>query len=118
MIENSIFLPYFKKEYKLMFGSQFFYIYFKQFYTIYERLLKARELVDLKVEEDLKGRAFFEEKIKYFKKERLDIFIGLVLATLNSSFDSNKYEDFSRNLLGGRAYLLFSFEKLISSTVK
>mmetsp|Transcript_23282 Transcript_23282/g.17698 ORF Transcript_23282/g.17698 Transcript_23282/m.17698 type:complete len:311 (+) Transcript_23282:2217-3149(+) len=107
-----------KREYKLLYGSQFFYIFFKQLYTIYERLIKARELVSAKVEEDLCSKAIDEQKQKQYKEERMDIFVGLVLATLNGSFDSNKYEDFARNLLGGRAYLLFSFEKLISQTVK
>jgi hypothetical protein len=47
------------------------------------------------------------------KAEKFDIFIGGVLAAIHSAIDTNKYEDFSRMILGNKAYLLFSFDKLI-----
>lgn len=84
-------------------------------YTIYERLLKAKQLVQQKVEEDLRGRPELLSKIDEYTKERFEVFIGGVLSTMSGSFDSNKYEDFARIVLGGRAYLLFSFDKLIIS---
>ena len=59
------------------------------------------------------GKVDDQTKAEDYKRERFDIFIGLVLASMNSSFDNNKYEDFARCLLGSRAYLLFSFEKLM-----
>ncbi len=37
---------------------------------------------------------------------------------MQGSLEANKYEDFARALLGSRAYLLFAFDKLITSTVK
>ena len=43
------------------------------------------------------------------------MFIGGVLSAMQSSLDANKYEDFARSLLGSRAYLLFSFDKLITA---
>jgi histone deacetylase complex regulatory component SIN3 len=49
-------MPFFRPEYKLMFASQNYYIFFKQIYTIYERLIKARELIGTKVDEDLSTR--------------------------------------------------------------
>jgi hypothetical protein len=52
IVSNAIFLPYFKPEYNLQYGTQFFYVFFKQFYSIYERLLKAKDLVASKVDED------------------------------------------------------------------
>ncbi|MFS8159917.1 MAG: hypothetical protein ACMG6E_06850 [Candidatus Roizmanbacteria bacterium] len=117
MISNAIFMPYFQPEYKLQYGTQFFYIFFKQFYSIYERLIKARDLVSSKVDDDQIGKQEEEQKLDEYKSERFDIFMGLVLATMNGSFDTNKYEDFARQLLGSRAYLLFSFEKLIASVI-
>lgn len=36
-----------------MFGSQNYYMFFKQIYTIYERLIKARDLINSKIDEDL-----------------------------------------------------------------
>lgn len=53
-----------------------------------------------------------------FKTERFDVFLGGVLSAMQGSLEANKYEDFTRSLLGSRAYLLFAFDKLIISTVK
>lgn len=54
-----------------------------------------------------------KERSQEFKNERYQIFIGGVLAAINVSIDANKYEDFSRSVLGNKAYLLFSFDRLI-----
>jgi histone deacetylase complex regulatory component SIN3 len=114
---QSIFIPYHTPSYKLIYGTQFFYIFYRQIYTIYERLLKAKELIDAKVESDLKERAEegLKDKINEFKRERFEVMVGGLLSTLNNSMDSNKYEDFVRVLCGGKAYLLFSFDKLITT---
>jgi len=40
------------------------------------------------------------------------------LVAMQSGADFNKYEDFARALLGSKAYLLFSFDKLIVSVRK
>ena len=37
---------------------------------------------------------------------------------MTSMMDSAKYEDFARSLFGNKAYFLFLFDKLITSTVK
>ena len=46
-------MPYYKPGYKLMIATQHYYIFFKQVYTIYERLIKAQDLINQKVNEDL-----------------------------------------------------------------
>jgi len=76
--------------------------------------MKARSLAYSKVEEDIGSHKRGEE----YKSERFDIFMGLVLAIMNTSFDANKFEDFARFLLGSKAYLLFAFEKLIAAVNK
>jgi len=55
------------------------------------------------------------KRIVDIKKERFEVFLGGVLLAMQSGFDTNKYEDFARVLLGRQAYLLFSFDKLITS---
>ena len=50
---SPILMPYYRPGYKLMIATQHYYIFFKQVYTIYERLIKAQDLINLKVEEDL-----------------------------------------------------------------
>lgn len=47
------------------------------------------------------------------KQERFEIFLGGVIGAINTHYDANKYEDFSRWALGSKAYLLFTFDKLI-----
>jgi histone deacetylase complex regulatory component SIN3 len=37
---------------------------------------------------------------------------------MNGSCDANKYEDYSRGLLGNQAYLIFVFDKIVGSTTK
>ena len=49
------------------------------------------------------------------KIEKFDIFITGLLSTIGQHVDTNKYEDFARQVLGNKAYLLFSFDKLIIS---
>lgn len=56
--------------------------------------------------------------IEEISKERFDIFLNGVFSAIATHIDTNKYEDFARNLLGNKAYLLFSFDKLIQSAGK
>jgi hypothetical protein len=39
--KDGIFQPFYRPEYNLMFSSQHHFIFLRQFYTIYERLIKA-----------------------------------------------------------------------------
>jgi len=52
------------------------------------------------------------------KTEKFEIFITGLLSTIGQHVDTNKYEDFARQILGNKAYLLFSFDKLILSASK
>ena len=81
--------------------------------------MKARSLINEKISEDLKERPHIQNQkdIEEFMKERFNIFIGLVLSTMNGTNDANKYEDISRFLLGRRAYLLFAFEKVVAAVL-
>jgi hypothetical protein len=44
--------------------------------------------------------------------------LGGVLSAIGQTIDANKYEDFARAVLGNKAYLLFSFDKLIIAVSK
>ncbi|CDW73125.1 paired amphipathic helix protein sin3a-like [Stylonychia lemnae] len=120
LVQNSPFYPYHKPEYRLLYGSQNFYVILRQIYTIYERLMKAHQLVADKVQDDMNSRNDdnLKKRIDEFRKERFEVFLGGILVAMQSGADFNKYEDFARALLGSKAYLLFSFDKLIVSTVK
>jgi hypothetical protein len=54
-----------------------------------------------------------KQRAAEFKKEKFEIFLGGVLSAIGQMIDANKYEDFARSVLGNKAYLLFSFDKLI-----
>ena len=77
--------------------------------------MKAKQIVESKVDEDLaqKEDEDLKQRADEFKKERFELFMAGATLALQTGFDTNKYEDFARVILGGKAYLLFSFEKLI-----
>ena len=53
---HPIFQPYFKPDYKLMLTSQNYFAFLRQLYTIYERLIMAKSIIDAKVDEDIASR--------------------------------------------------------------
>lgn len=61
--------------YSLIIGSYPFYILLKLFATIYERLLKAKSLVELQIKLENGDESLIGEKF--------DMFTGIVLLTLN-----------------------------------
>ena len=114
-------VPEYKKGYSLLYGSIHFYIVFKMFATIYERIVKAKQLIVAKVDEDLSkesikevlkldvGAEEYEKLLTIFKKElieeRFEIFQSAVIGTLSQTphkkLDSAHYEDILRNIMGG-----------------
>ena len=135
---STMLVPEYKKGYSLLFGSSHFYIVFKMISTIYERLIKARQLITEKVNDDMakpnikevfiseKGEPLSDDKLASFKKElieeRFEILLSAVIGTLSQAphkkLDTANYEDIVRNLMGGQAYLLFVFDKLIVQTLR
>ena len=107
--QGVVLVPAYKKGYSLLYSTELVYIVIKMISTIYERLLKARQLVETRSEE-----LFKTEK---YSSERFDLFVSLVLLTLSSErkLEANIYEDLVRELLGKDAYLLFVYDKLIST---
>ena len=104
------------------------YAFFVYFYSVYERILKAKELIKEKIQKDFEedfSKADFRFKFnqKYTNKlvdERFNMFICSIVTTMNSTnvLDTNKYEDLARELLGNEAYLLFQIDKLINNCIK
>ena len=100
-----------------MYGSFNIFMFICYFYSIYERLLKAQDLVKAKVEQDfiddfsLKDWSKkFDKKIQNVIDERFQYLVKAIVSTFNvqnNTFDSGKYEDLARELLGNEAFLLF-----------
>ena len=115
-----------------MYGTQAFYLVFKLLATIYERLVKAKQLVKEKVEEDLKKEETLElvgmagedeetqKRLAAFKedaiRERFSMMVSATVGTLSvaQKVDSSNYEDIARLFMGRQAYLLFHFDKLVT----
>lgn len=123
-LENSLFVPEFTQkgnvadeaQYKLFYGSANVHMFLTFFYSVYERILKAQELVKSKVDQDFKDdfskkewSTKFKTKMQTLIDERFQYFIKSVLTAIGpfNILDPNKYEDVARELLGNEAHLLF-----------
>lgn len=127
-----MFVPRFEQNennYKLCLGPTNLYLFFLYFYSVYERVLRARELVEEKINKDFKddhscmnwSRKFSDVKMrKDLGDERFQYFIKSVYTTMyfSNQLDINKYEDLARELLGNEAYLLFQMDKVVNNCAK
>ena len=52
-LEESLFVPHFKKGYSLLYAPSNIFMFIKFFYALYERILKAKDLIIDKILEDL-----------------------------------------------------------------
>ena len=131
MTEQDLLIPAYKDGYSVMFGTQYFFLVFKMLATIYERLVKAKQLIQAKVEDDLANRELLEvisltaddeetkTKLEAFKasasRERFSMMVSAVISNMAvaQKLDSSNYEDIARLYMGSEAYLMFHFDKLI-----
>ena len=99
-----------------MYGPLNVFMFMTYFYSIYERIVRAKQLVKNKVEKDFKDdfsqkewSVKFNQRINTVIDERFSYLVKAILTVMaqNSILDTNKYEDVARELLGNEAYLLF-----------
>ena len=120
-----MFIPaYTKKDtYQLFYAPLNVYMFLTFFYSIYERILKAEELVRQKMEQDFlddfsqkEWSVKFNSRMDTLIDERFQYLIKSIVTVMNNSniLDTNKYEDIARELLGNEAYLLFQVDKLVN----
>jgi paired amphipathic helix protein Sin3a len=93
------------------------YVFLRFLYSIYERLLKVK--LTLNAEEQShcpleRGEYVFSETVEGLYLSFLD----RATKVLKGTYDASKYEDSCRTLLGTDAYMLFTFDKLITSAAK
>lgn len=96
-----------------MFASSHFYIILKLIATVYERLVKAQQLIAAQAKVD------FGEASQH-GEERFDMFIGVLLLSMNQQpndrkLDQSSYEDYVRIMLGHESYLLSGTDRLITT---
>eukprot|EP00826_Nyctotherus_ovalis_P041155 TRINITY_DN4112_c0_g4_i1.p1 TRINITY_DN4112_c0_g4~~TRINITY_DN4112_c0_g4_i1.p1 ORF type:complete len:431 (+),score=132.31 TRINITY_DN4112_c0_g4_i1:75-1367(+) len=120
-MESAMFLPAGKN---VFYTNANFYSFFRHFYCLYERLIKAKALSGEEIETQIKNKTNLEAKYTEKWKEKKDelkievykqIYLKGLYSLLSSTIDTAKYEDFCRHYLGTQAYLLFSIDKLINS---
>lgn len=121
-----LYLPHFPcdkaSDYCLLYAPSNIYVFLTFFHSIYERVLKAQDLIREKISQDIaemssQDQEQVSEKKEMFYKERYEHLLKGIYATTTSSgtipatsvniMDHNKYEDFARQLLGQNAFLLF-----------
>mmetsp|Transcript_7761 Transcript_7761/g.14774 ORF Transcript_7761/g.14774 Transcript_7761/m.14774 type:complete len:1058 (+) Transcript_7761:4810-7983(+) len=93
------------------------YVFIRFLYSIYERLLKVKLILSGEEQSHIpleRGSYVFSEAVE----DQYINFISVAGKVLKGTYDSSKYEDACRTLLGADAYMLFTFDKLITSATK
>ena len=122
---------------KLFYGTQMAYIFFRLHHILYTRLALARQLAqsestNVKASHPL---AYLDEAsddendrnaidpgtgtgVNSKLINRYGVYLGQLYAHLGGTIDSNKYEESCRSLLGNRAFVLYTLDKVIISIIK
>lgn len=100
-----------KKETRIFYGNDSFYVLFRLHQTLYERMLSAKM-----------NSSTSERKWKTLKDtnptDRYARFISALYNLLDGSSDNTKFEDDCRAIIGTQSYVLFTLDKLIYKLVK
>ncbi|KAF8407976.1 hypothetical protein HHK36_007116 [Tetracentron sinense] len=99
-----------KRDSRIFYGNDSFYVLFRLHQTLYERILSAKM-----------NSTSAERKWKTLKDTSPDPyarFMSALYNLLDGSADNTKYEDDSRAVIGTQSYVLFTLDKLIYKLVK
>jgi paired amphipathic helix protein Sin3a len=105
----------------LFFGNNNFYVFFRLFEILYERLFKAKELSKLNQSNSQFAVLLNPNKDKKQLEQERDKF-QLFLKHLNGFMlgakEQNAFEDECRSLFGVQAYILFTIDKLVGQLTR
>lgn len=117
------FMPEYKQgESNLLYAGQKFYSLFRHLHCLYERLKVAHDFVGQAFEQELERRPeintsfgpFIKENVEEIRKERYKgIFYPSTISYILGEIGAEAYEDLCKWLVGSRAYILFTIDKLI-----
>ncbi|KAL3629289.1 hypothetical protein CASFOL_026511 [Castilleja foliolosa] len=99
-----------KKDRRIFYGNDSFYVLFRLHQTLYERILSAKV-----------NSVCIESKWRTTKDTSPDPyarFMSSLFSLLDGSSDNSKFEDDCRSLIGNHSYMLFTLDKLIYKLVK
>ena len=116
------FLPLLKGS-RVMYAPASIYVFFRFLYTVYERLMKVKQILALEYErqeEHLSAPLVKGKQYKYSDKVEAEYknFLRTVCTVLRGTCDSAKYEDKCRQILARDSYVLFTFDKLLGNTIR
>eukprot|EP01091_Cochliopodium_minus_P011255 TRINITY_DN3141_c0_g1_i1.p1 TRINITY_DN3141_c0_g1~~TRINITY_DN3141_c0_g1_i1.p1 ORF type:complete len:1500 (-),score=471.01 TRINITY_DN3141_c0_g1_i1:9-4409(-) len=115
------------------FGNRSFYLFFRFYCTLYERLEKA---VQLEKEKEINSTTFYEFKFAQRDESNPNLtndkkklpcnqtgknyeeLISLIKELLSGNIDSTKFEEDCRELLGINCYVLFTIDRLVNQLCK
>jgi paired amphipathic helix protein Sin3a len=118
----------------VFYGTQMCYVYLRMHQTIYNRLCVARQLAKDQVntksssDEKLGRRNAYTDALS---DDEMDVaavtakvkspyksFYSQLLALIDGSIDGSKYEESVRHLLGIKAYVIFTIDKVLQRSLK
>lgn len=109
--------PKFSNFRKLFYGGHQFYVCFRFYYTLFERLLKASELArDLPINK-VTAQMTSEEKEKLMA-DRYDMFKEIFKLYLSENIEAAVYEDCLRCIYGRDAGFLFCLDKIVANLTR
>jgi histone deacetylase complex regulatory component SIN3 len=119
-----MFIPHQTQGDIVLYVSMNFYTLLRFFYTLYERILlariKLREIAEKELEkykEDTEKYGGLMTKIDQVIEERC-ILVSKALIGIQQGSESTAYEEFLRKAIGSQSYILFTFDKALSSCSK
>nr|XP_024363846.1 paired amphipathic helix protein Sin3-like 4 [Physcomitrium patens] len=95
---------------RIFYGNDTFYVLFRLYQTLYERLLSAKVNAELAAKK--KGGDGGSPPNLYSR------FMQVLYGLLDGSVDNSKFEDECRAIIGTQSYILFTLDKLIFKLVK
>lgn len=102
---------------KLFYGGHQFYVCFRFYYTLFERLLKAAELAKDLPKNKITDQMTSEDREKLIN-ERYESFKEILKMYLAESFEPAVYEDCLRCIYGRDAGFLFSLDKILANLTR
>ncbi|XP_028094445.1 paired amphipathic helix protein Sin3-like 3, partial [Camellia sinensis] len=100
-----------KKDSRVFYGNDSFYVLFRLHQTLYERIQSAK-INSSSAEKKWRGSNDTSPTDLYAR------FMSALYNLLDGSFDNTKFEDDCRAIIGTQSYLLFTLDKLIYKLVK
>jgi paired amphipathic helix protein Sin3a len=121
-MESSL-LPVKTPDKKLFYGSQHTYSFLRFFHVLYERLIKVRKLLkDVFLTDALRicpnVKLTDEQQAALIQESFTGIFISIFCSLMKGKLEATKYEDFCKNYMGQKAYLVFTLDKLVNAITK